>query len=275
METIHILMLDTYNASLRRCRPYQEKVVDSFDNGRLKLAWDVIKERYFLQNDPMLEEICSGCPLNIYNIQQGCQGEIYNLNIFLNFLKIYFPESPILRHDFTNVKLSFEQIHEIQQDLENISAQVKKIKWPAASVYYEGNPVTMPAKDGKEEIFFYPWPGAEEKFFLYGNDAYRFCVTKEGISAERSLVEIPHSFKHLWKKEGKTFGKTVKDEIFVFEEEMGILPSWDPVDPARESELIFQELNGYIVLRYFIDTFKVFFNIAIKHYIGLTVSEII
>lgn len=275
METVHILTLDSYNASLRHCRPYQEKVVDSFDNGRLKLAWDVIKEKYFLQNNPLLEEICHACPLNIYQVQQGCQGEIYNLGIFLNFLKIHFPESPVLQYDFTNVKLSFQQVHEIHQDLENISSQIKKIKWPCAAVYYQANPINRPAKDGKEEIFSYPWYGTEEKYFIYGNDAYRFCITKEGIAVERSLVEIPHIFKHLWKQEGKTFGKTLKDEVIVFEEEMGILPTWDPVDPKRESELIFQELSGHLVLRYFIDTLKAFFNIAITHYVGLTVSEII
>lgn len=275
METIHILTLDIYNANLRHCKEFQEKIVDSFDDGRLKVAWDVIKENYFLRGDPMLEEICFGCPLNIYMLQQGCEGEVYNLNLFLNFLKIHFPDSIILKHNFTNIKLSFDQAHEMRQELEEISRKVKKIKWPAAEVYFEGSAVMLPAKDEKEEVFFYPWLGAEEKYFLYGNEAYRFGITQNGIVIQRAFVEIPNTFKHLWKKEGKTYGKTNKDEVIVFETEMGILPTWDPADESRDSDLVFKEIGGDAALRYIIDTLKAFLDIAIKHYIGITVSEVL
>ncbi|MFH1452764.1 MAG: hypothetical protein ABIH00_02135 [Armatimonadota bacterium] len=275
MEAIHILALDIYNAKIRNCKPYQEQIVDSFDDGKLKVAWDIIKENYFLRGDEVLEQICDGCPLNIYTLQQGCQGEIFNLNLLLNYLKINSPDSPLLEYNFTDAKLSFAEVQEIKQELEEISSNARKNKWPAACVYYEGNPVTLPARDEKEEPYFYPWAGEEEKLFAHGNEAYRFCVRKEGIVIQRSLVEIPHTFIHLWKKEGKTFGKTTKDEVIVFEKELGIFPSWDTVDNERESELIFKEINSDIVLRYVMDTLKAFLDTAAIHHIGLNVSEVL
>ena len=46
MQTWHKIRLDVYRVSYRACRPYQEKIDDFYDNGKIRFQWDMIRQAY-------------------------------------------------------------------------------------------------------------------------------------------------------------------------------------------------------------------------------------
>ena len=109
MQTWHDLKLDIFRVSYRACRPYQEKIDDFYDNGKIRFQWDMIRQAYIMAGDQTLPAICEQCPLNIKQTCEGCHTEIEGLPAFLNILVKYMPESVLLNyklyHDFIDIDI--------------------------------------------------------------------------------------------------------------------------------------------------------------------------
>lgn len=274
-ETLHQISLNILDAPLRNCRPFQEKIVDSYDDGRLKFAWDIIKENYFTKQDQTLTEICQGCTLNIYLIEFGCRGEIYNLDHFINFLSIHLPEATLLKYKLISDTIDANSVQQINQELENFLPETKNILWPVAKVIFNNQPVLHTQHNGSEGPFFYPWSGKKEPEHTFGNEGYQLGISKEGIIVQRNYIQkLPYSFKQIWKKGSKVFGKTSTDDVICFEPQGGLLPAWDKADAERESELAFSSLSVHLVFKDILDTLTTFFKRAKDYNIGLEINQI-
>ncbi|MBI2251749.1 MAG: hypothetical protein HYU63_03180 [Armatimonadetes bacterium] len=266
--TLHKIALDIRLANNRNCRKFQEKIIDSYDDGRLKFEWDLIRENYYLNKDAILDVICKDCPLNINQTILGCEGEIYNLDLFLNFLKINKPESILLKYTLDNCNLTEWETLDFYKELSGLKEEIADITWPAASVYYKGELVKTNDND-----FYLTWDGSENRDFSLGNESYHLGIYKEGIVIKKKFLEpMPQIFKHLWKEGDRVFGETLEEEIIVFELFNGLLPVWDPIDQNRESELIFKPISAGMLFKNILDSLLIFTKTASLYNIGIKIN---
>jgi len=61
MQTYHRLKIDISRVSYRICRPYQEKIDDFYESGKIRFQWDMIRQAYLLsgEQDALLSRMTS------------------------------------------------------------------------------------------------------------------------------------------------------------------------------------------------------------------------
>lgn len=266
----HLIKLDIFNAFQRACKESQEKAVDSFEDGRLKYEWDILKESYFLKKNQTVANICKACALNLTSDYEGCQNKIPNLAPFKILIKENDPESLLLKYEFTDDAFDYWQTRELLESAEKTKKILQKTTWPVAQIIYQDS-----ALNQEKGSLIYPWDGTSEEQLPYGNDGYRFGVSGTGIIVRRNYANIlPQKFARLWWKDNQVFGTTQDDETIIFEPFGNLLPTWGLKDDYRGSELIFNSISCEIFFKETIKLLIDYLSCAQKNGTGVNISQI-
>lgn len=270
MRSVHEIKIDIFRVSHRSCRPYQERIVDFYEDGRPRFEWEKIRHKHILAGDPAIAEICTPCPLNIYQDVEGCTGRVDGLNIFIRVLSAFKPDSAFLGLSLAEDLLDLDTIKKLLVEVEEICDLLQSLKWPVAQVLWEGQPVTYQHIDGTPRELFYEWEGVEEETFPYGNEGYYWGRSQEGIVVKEIFGErVPYIFLRLWKDGRGVYGETLDHQVLPFVPVSGALPAWGDIDPSRNSELVASELPASIVFRDVLDSFMTFGKVAVRNVTGI------
>ncbi|MDQ7824496.1 MAG: hypothetical protein RDV48_16965 [Candidatus Eremiobacteraeota bacterium] len=270
MKSIHRIKLDIFKVSYRICRPYQEKIDDFYEDGKIRFQWDMIKQAHLLGNDTTLPAVCTSCPLNIYCQAEGCQGEILGMNIFLRVLSRIKPDASLFQYSLLYDVLDIEATRRLYQDITETEGFLEKLKWPIAQVFYGSMPVSYDRGDGTYRFIFYEWEGEEEETYPQGSEGYFWGRSQEGIAVKDNFGNrMPYIFSKIYKEGFGVYGLSLDGMLHAFVPVMGHFPSWDDIDPRRNSELVATEAPASMVFKDTIDTLKIFAQEAMKHNTGL------
>ena len=51
MNKLYQIQIDTFSVPHRHCRAYQERIIDFYDTGKPRFAWEKIRQEFILQQD--------------------------------------------------------------------------------------------------------------------------------------------------------------------------------------------------------------------------------
>lgn len=276
MQTYHRLKVDISRVSYRICRPYQEKIDDFYESGKIRFQWDMIRQAHLLSNDQTLPMVCAQCPLNIRLIPEGCQTELENLQIFLNVTAKYMPEALILNHDLSYHVFDIDEARQLYNDFLALEKILEDVEWPTALVCNNGEPVIVQNEDGMLTEFFYPWEGYDEDTYPEGSEAYYWGRNKSGILVKDSFGnQAPFPFVKLYKEGYGVYGESEAGQTHGFVPVMGKFPTWNDRYGNDGFELLASYEKGSKVFKRHLDNFIVFCEEAMKHNTGITLEHLL
>ena len=276
MQTWHDLKLDIFRVSYRACRPYQEKIDDFYDNGKIRFQWDMIRQAYIMAGDQTLPAICEQCPLNIKQTCEGCHTEIEGLPAFLNILVKYMPESVLLNYKLYHDFIDIDIVRQLYNEMEDFRKLLDDVKWPVAKVMTDGQPVMVPDDTGGEHELFYPWEGEEDDTYPNGSDSYYWCRNKNGILVKDSFGNrAPYPFVKLYKEGFGVYGLTAEGKIHTFVPVLGKFPNWNNQDGYGGQELVASDEKASHVFKRQLDILGMFAEEAMKNNTGLIFEQLI
>lgn len=276
MQTWHKIKTDIYRVSYRTCRPYQEKIDDFYDNGKIRFQWDMIRQAYLLADDQTLPAICGQCPLNIRLVCEGCQIEIDGIPTFMNVVTKYMPESILLNYKLQDDILDMDVVRQLYNEMIEFEKLLDTIDWPVAKVLTNGSPVLYPDENGRESELFYPWEGEEDDTYPQGSEAYYWGRNKSGILVKDSFGnKAPYPFVRLYKEGFGVYGVSETGKLHTFVPVMGKFPSWNNADGYGGQELVAAEEKASVVFRRQLDTIIVFAEEAMKNNTGLVIEQLL
>lgn len=276
MQTWHKIKLDVYRVSYRACRPYQEKIDDFYDNGKIRFQWDMIRQAYLMAGEQTLPAICAQCPLNLRLDCEGCQIEIDGLSAFLNLTVKYMPESVLLNYRLQYDFLDIDIVRQLYKEMLEFEKMLADIKWPVARVLNGDSPVMIPDGTGGGNPLYYPWEGEEEETFPFGSDSYYWGMNKDGIVVKDSFGnKAPYSFKKLYKQGFGVYGISDTGKMHTFVPVLGKFPSWSDPSGFTGSELVADEEKASLVFAKQLNTIIVFAEEAMKNNTGLLFEQIV
>lgn len=275
MKTYHRIKIDIPRVSYRTCRPYQEKIDDFYESGKIRFQWDMIKQAFLLGQDSTLPVICSQCPLNIFQQPEGCQGDIVGLNIFLKVLARFKADAELLKYQLFDDILDIDGTRNLLNDMLESREYLEKLDWPVAQVHFKGVPVTYTGEDGIARNIFYEWDGEEEETYPHGQEGYFWGRSQEGIVVKDNFGnKMPFVFNKLYKEGFGVYGASADGRVHTFVPVMGHFPSWDDVEPGRQSELMATEIKASLVFGDILDILRLFSQEALKNNTGLSILSL-
>lgn len=275
MKSFHRLKLDIYKVSYRICRPYQEKIDDFYESGKIRFQWDMIRQAYLLSNEQTLPAICSQCPLNIKGRPEGCQMELEELNTFVNVLGQLMPEATILNFNLYDDVLDMETVRLIYNDFLEADQTLAAKQWPVARVCNQGQQVLIYDEDGNETELFYPWDGSEEESYPQGNEAYFWGRNPDGILVKDSFGNrAPFPFAKLYREGYGVYGMSYEGQLHTFIPVMSRFPSWNDQYGNGGQELIAGEMPASHVFKRILDSFILFCEEGMKNNTGIVVEQL-
>jgi hypothetical protein len=274
MKSFHRIKLDIFKVGYRSCRPYQEKIDDFYEDGRIRFQWDMIKQAYMLGQEATLPAVCGECPINIFYQAEGCIGDIEGLNVFLRVFTRFKPDAEILKYTFIDDVLDVDATRHLMTDLADFEKFIEKLKWPVAQVFFKNIPVYYTHADGSLRTIFYEWEGEEDDNYSQGTEGYFWGRSQEGIVVKDSFGNrTPLIFKKLYKMGFGVYGESVEGKNHVFTPIMGQFPSWDDTEPRRESELVATEMPADVVFKDIMDMLTLFATEALKNNTGIQITS--
>ncbi|MCE1249093.1 MAG: hypothetical protein LWY06_20860 [Firmicutes bacterium] len=257
----------------RLCRFYQERIYDYHADGRVQYEWDRIRQSWILHHDPTIEQICGPCPLNLLQEPEGCKGELFDFEVFLNALSMVKNDSLLLQKNTLNCAFTDQETAELIQELENLHEHGRMINWPVAQVYHpDGSPVISENSFKSGNNVFFEWTGEDEENYFTSNRGYHIGICKEGIVLKKNFGEtLPDTFLSLAKKGFRVVGQTITGKTVPVPLNQTKLPEWFPDDPEGDSELRFTELPISDVFRDIFDMIIAYGQTALSYYVGVNI----
>ncbi len=276
MQTWHKIKLDIYRVSYRSCRPYQEKIDDFYDNGKIRFQWDMMKQAYLMAGDQTFPAVCSQCPLNLRLVCEGCNMEIDGLFSFLNVLVQYMPECILLNYKLQDDFLDIDIVRQLYNEMIDLEKQLEKVDWPVARVMNGDSPVLAPdGQDGEQELF-YPWEGEDEDTYPYGSESYYWGRSKDGIIVKDSFGnKAPYTFSKLYKEGFGVYGVSTDGKLHTFVPVMGKFPIWSNPEGYGGQELVADIKKASVVFRKQLNAIIVFAEEAMKNNTGLIFEQLL
>ncbi len=276
MSTYHRLKVDISRVSYRICRPYQEKIDDFYESGKIRFQWDMIRQAYLLSNEQTLPAVCSQCPLNIRLLPEGCQTDLEGMQIFLNVIAKYMPEAVLLNHDLAYDVFDIDITRQLYNDFLELEKILAEVDWPTALVCNEGEPVIIEDEDGMPTELFYPWEGYDEDTYPEGTEAYYWGRNKDGILVKDSFGNrAPFPFVKLYKEGFGVYGLSESGQMHTFVPVMGRFPSWNDRYGNGGQELIVSHEKASKVFRRHLNNLIVFAEEAMKNNTGLIIEHLL
>lgn len=275
-DTGHQLKIAIFNVPYRHCRKYQERIVDYYADGRPLFEWERLRQNFILRNDQAIASICHGCPLNIYHVVEGCQGDLYGLNSFIQAVGRILPESKFLKLPFDKVTMEAEETLAILKELEVLEKKLKDLRWPVAQLFYDGVPAMTNSHDGTARFVFFEWEGAEDINFKKGNESYFIGISQQGIVLKDIQGNsIPDEFRRLVKVGPSVHGETLEGNSINLPAINGLAPQWDELNPYADSELVHTYLMASIIFKDVIDALLIFCRTAVNNKTGIIINSLL
>ncbi len=262
--------LDIFLVYARFCRTWQEEISDFYADGRPRFMWERLRQEYYLGKNDDLERICTGCPLNLMQRSEGCVAEVEGWEAFKAYIATIRPDSILLTLAFQGAMINREELETLALEAEAVESALARSSWPVAQVYHQGRPALYP---GSWSLIMYPWQGEEGEPFVAGNRSYLVGRGKDGIVVRKALGEPwSVSFSRLVRQAGQVSGITASGAQIAFHPLSGLLPTWDPIDPDREGELLALDLSAEQVFGPVVRLLRVFVSTALDHDTRLILS---
>lgn len=271
----HQLKIDIFNVPYRHCRRYQEKIIDYYPDGRPLFEWERLRQNFILRNDQAITSVCQGCPLNIYNVVEGCQGDLYGLNAFIQAAGRVLPDSKFLKLSFEKATLEAEETLAILKELEVLGEKLKELRWPVAQLFYDSVPAMTNSHDGTAKFVFFEWEGAEDINFKKGNESYFIGISQHGIVLKDIQgTSLPEEFKRLVKTGPAVYGETLEGNSINLPAINGLTPQWDELNPDADSELAHTYLMASIIFKDVLEALLIFCRTAANNKTGIIINSL-
>ncbi len=276
MQTYHRLKLDISRVSYRICRPYQEKIDDFYESGKIRFQWDMIRQAYLLKSDQTLPAVCYNCPLNIRLLPEGCQTELENMPIFMNVVAAYMPEAVILNYNLEYDVFDIDVTRQLYNDLLELEKILENVDWPTAQVMLSGEQILIEDEDGNLTELFYPWEGYEEDTYPEGNEAYYWGRSKNGIVVKDSFGnKAPFTFTKLYKEGFGVYGMADTGQLHTFIPVMSKFPEWTNRNGIGGNELVISHQKASKVFTRHLNNLIVFAEEAMKNNTGIILEHLL
>lgn len=272
VSKFHAIKIDIGKVNFRICKIFQENIIDSYEDGKLKYEWDVVKESYILDRNMVIFEICKVCPVNVYHNIMGCEGIIPYLPAFLNLIKMSVKDSFIHKLNYNDLSLNELETRQFYDEINRIKPIIQDLMWPVAQVFVDNVAPTVPVDDTTHSYCFIPWDGEEDSSCLFGNDVYYIGRNFEGIMVATSLEDSsPYILTKLINDGTAIYGITTENETLEFEPIDGLYPAWDNFYDGN-SELRATKLPALEVFADTIKTIALFCQVGQYNSTGIRIS---
>lgn len=259
----HEIGVDILAVEGRPCRPYQERIEEYAMDGRPRFAWEVLRSRWILGQDPAIVEICASCPLNIFQGAEGCRGTVEGLDLFFKAVGRIAPDSPWNDFPLDGRPVDSGTNRRLHAALAELEERFEGTPWTVAQVYRDGRPLVELLSDGTSRPRFYPWNGEAPPEIITSNTGYQVFLCPHGLIVKATYEDpVPHTFRKLWRDESGVFGQSAGGETVGFQMSLAHYPEWDPEEPTAPGELVMSELPASQVFRDPLDVLSVFTGVA-------------
>lgn len=269
--TLHLVEIDIFQIPFRPCRQYQEKIADYYLSGRPRFEWEKMRQKLLIEGNRAIEQVCSGCRLNLMNEAEGCKIRVESVTSFMAMVGQVRPESKLVSFTFNDDLLDTDETRMLYDEIEYLAEELKERTWPVAQVMDGGMPRRN--ESGIRQTVFYEWVGGEAETFIYSNPGYTVAISSEGLVVRESLgADLPERFQRLWKDGASVYGETQGGRIMPFLPIEDQLPAWDESGMFTETSLQFTEAPALDVYGDVVESLLVYAQAAIEHNVGLKIS---
>jgi len=273
MSKLYQLSLDIFSVLHRHCRQYQEKIVDFYDNGRPRFAWEKIRQDYILQLNNRLGEICAPCPLNLEQLPEGCKLVTNDFFAFLNAVKATEKPSLFLDYNWDKAQIPFKEIPPFIEELEKISFALQNVSWCGAQVFNYGQPQNV-MRLGESLPKIYLWEGNPYPNYFFTDQVHMLGISREGLILKEIGSGSESFYQQIFRQGPEVFAKTLEGRT----ERIGD-PSLPPLtweeEPAQISELRLVNSPANLTFVSLLKTLLIFAHNALTHRTGIMIREFI
>lgn len=271
LRSRHLLEIDIFQVAYRPCRPYQEQIADFYNSGRPRFEWEKMRQKFLMEGNSAIVDVCASCGLNILAEMEGCRIRLDGLTTFVGIVAGLEPNTRLIHYSFSDDVLSRDETRTLHDEMERLSQSLSEVIWPVAQMYENGEP--LPDPDGTHATLFYEFEGGDQMTVIHTNRGFNVGLSRDGLMVvDRNGQTMPERFSRMWKENASVYGETIGGRQMPFLPVDNELPAWDDSHAFAHSEIRVLELPLLEVFADVVESLTVFSSVAVTNNTGLRFS---